>query len=282
MIYGIIGVFSAFIFYILLAFTGITVGAFGLLIVAYGIIYKIKAQLKPETLEFKTTNNKIFIWRRSEFKDAEPYEREFLGYERIESGIKVVAKELGTSNLKTSFVLEKGEYGEKNLDLLCKYLDQFNLPEKENPVGHTKLKYKPRTLPVASFGYIITIGLFVFIDIILNEDPQRYQLFHSVVSPIDYSIEIPESNLLLADEAKIISVINNYKIQRENVLKIFPQRYVSIEDFANSLLIKHTINMHNEQFQSLSLHFGSAYDENKLKRVYELIAKDIVSQVNEK
>ena len=162
LIFGLIGFIAAFVYFILRAFTEIAIGGIGLIIFVFFFIYRLKTKFKPESFEFKPLNDKISVWRRNEFKNDEPYQRQLLSYERTAEGLKINVKELGTSTIKTQFMLSSKDYGEENLGLLSNFLISLQKADSHLPDKNINVAYRPRLVPAELVGYFVTIGIFFF------------------------------------------------------------------------------------------------------------------------
>ena len=115
----------------------------------------------------------------------------------------------------------------------------------------------------------------------MNEDPKKYSYLNSIISPVDYEVVIDAGQLPIVEETTIANTVVSYQLDKDKIYKAFPKRYVSIKDFESSLEITHRFDYDGERLTSLTIEFSSAYDETKLKRIYEIIAKDIRNKLTD-
>lgn len=148
-------------------------------------IWIIKQKFLPETYVFKKDENHFTIWRRGEFVDKEPDEKEFIDLELIEDSIKVNYKNFGMSKIKNSMLFSKEDFGKGALDAITQFIEnneQFDPAVlKSNADTDTKISgakfsntvfarvsYKPSPVPVTFASYVLLTVTVVCINYYLS------------------------------------------------------------------------------------------------------------------
>ena len=203
--FGLIGVASAILYLAFRVFAEFATGSIGIIIFALILIYKLKAKFKPDSYLFELQNEKIIVWRRSEFKNDEPHLKEVVSFERSNNGLLLTVKELGVSSLKTKLSFDDKDFGSENLSLLNEYLISLNSSGSTVIDKHVKVAYKPKPIPVETAGYLTTLIVFFCLNVALNEDPNKYTFMNGIISPVDFEVTLRDNSFAKQGEEDITS-----------------------------------------------------------------------------
>lgn len=148
-------------------------------------IWVIKQKFLPETYVFKKDGNDFTIWRRGEFVDKQPDEKEFIDLELTEDSLKVNYKNFGMSKIKSSTVFSKDDFGKDALEAITQFIgnnDQFDPAVLKSSAdsaakvsggkfGNTvfaRVTYKPSPVPVTFASYVLLTVTVVCINYYLS------------------------------------------------------------------------------------------------------------------
>lgn len=141
-------------------------------------VWVIKQKFLPERYVFVKENQQTSIWRRGDFVEKIPDEKEVIDVEMIGNIVQVNYKNFGMSQLKNSVQFKMEDYGKDAIAAIYQFLgkhEEFDpLAVKANVGPDTKvsafksenfsfarLTFKPSKLPVTFAAYLVMIGSIV-------------------------------------------------------------------------------------------------------------------------